>query len=140
VWGRPHYLEAPDFRPLADVPPRTGRRWQVALAHGHLVRDRHDLARSWRIYPADVAASDRDYVALGHWDVACRLLAGRTLACYSGSPVTPGWATERLSGCALLITLDEAAGVQVRAHRFADAAAHHEVPAVDPDPWLEPDS
>lgn len=138
VWGRPHHLDAHDFRPLADLPPRTSHRWQVALAHGHLVRDRHDLSRSWLIHPDEVAASGRDYVALGHWDVACRLLAGETLACYSGSPVTPSWSTQRLSGCALLITLDAAAGVQVRAYRLPDAALHEDLPAVDLDPSLEP--
>ena len=68
AWGRPH-TSWDDFRPMAQVPPRGGAHWQIALAHGHLQRGIHDVGRAYPIDPAEIAASDRDYVALGHWVV-----------------------------------------------------------------------
>jgi DNA repair exonuclease SbcCD nuclease subunit len=100
IWGRPHpdYL---DMRPLADLPPRDGHTWQVALAHGHMVLGRHDLHRAYLITPEEIAASDRDYVALGHWDVPHDMSAGTVTAAYSGS-------ASRYRVCAL-VTLTSAA-------------------------------
>lgn len=85
LWGRPHVSFA-DNRPLHDMPPRGELPWQVALAHGHLVRYDDDLHRSYLITSDEIAACDRDYLALGHWDVQHDVSAGSTKAWYSGSP------------------------------------------------------
>jgi DNA repair exonuclease SbcCD nuclease subunit len=85
LWGRAHHAYD-DNRPLADVPPRGTQPWQVALAHGHLVRRPDDRHRSYLITSEEIAASDRDYVALGHWDVQQDVSAGPVTAWYSGSP------------------------------------------------------
>jgi DNA repair exonuclease SbcCD nuclease subunit len=85
LWGRPHISFA-DSRPLSGLPPRGDQPWQVALAHGHLVRYPEDRHRSYLITSEEIAASDRDYVALGHWDVQHDASAGDVTAWYSGSP------------------------------------------------------
>ena len=84
IWGRPH-PDYGDLRPLAGVPARGGRRWHVALAHGHLVLRADDLHRAYQITPDEIAASDHDYVALGHWDVPHDMSSGGVSAHYSGS-------------------------------------------------------
>lgn len=112
IWGRPHCGYA-DFRPLAGVPPRGRARWQVALAHGHLVRGPDDLRRAYLIDPAEIAASGRDYVALGHWDVPFDASSGAVVAAYSGSP-------SRLGACALTtLWLDAGGGRHVDVERLA---------------------
>ena len=93
IWGRPHSSYA-DFRPLADVPPRSDATWQVAMAHGHLTRGPADLQRAYPIAPQEIAASGRDYVALGHWDMPFDASSGSVTAAYSGSP-------SRVGACAL---------------------------------------
>jgi exonuclease SbcD len=94
IWGKPH-LSYDDNRPLAGLPPRGPSTWQVALAHGQLVLGTGDLHRSYLITSEEIAASDRDYVALGHWDVPRDVSAGPVSASYSGSP-------SRKSVCALV--------------------------------------
>ena len=85
VWGRAHTSYG-DSRPLAEPPPRGHQPWQVALAHGHLVRSAEDRLRSYLITSDEIAACGRDYVALGHWDVQRDVSAGGVTAWYSGSP------------------------------------------------------
>jgi DNA repair protein SbcD/Mre11 len=112
IWGRPHCSYA-DFRPLADVPPRGRATWQVALAHGHLVRGPDDLHRAYLIDPAEIAASGRDYVALGHWDVPFDASSGGVTAAYSGSP-------SRMGACALTtLWLDAGGGRHADVERLA---------------------
>jgi DNA repair exonuclease SbcCD nuclease subunit len=94
IWGRPH-CDWDDFRPLERVPPRGPATWQVALAHGHLNRGPADRGRAYPIAREEIAASDRDYVALGHWDVPFDASSGGVTAAYSGSP-------SRLGTCALV--------------------------------------
>jgi DNA repair exonuclease SbcCD nuclease subunit len=83
-WGRPHTSYA-DMSPLADVPARGGARWQIGLAHGQVVRGRADQGRAYLIHPEQIAACQRDYLALGHWDVPGDASAGEVVAAYSGS-------------------------------------------------------
>ncbi len=85
VWGRPH-VDYADLRPLHCPPPRGPERWQVALAHGHLVRAPWDLERSFLIFPREIAESGRHYVALGHWELPYNASMGAVAAAYSGSP------------------------------------------------------
>ncbi len=94
VWGKPH-MSFDDNRPLDGLPPRGTSTWQVALAHGQLVLGAGDLHRSYLITSEQIAASDRDYIALGHWDVPRDVSAGPVAASYSGSP-------SRKSVCAVI--------------------------------------
>jgi DNA repair protein SbcD/Mre11 len=106
IWGRPHCSYA-DFRPMADVPPRGRATWQVAMAHGHLTRGPADLHRAYPITPAEIAGSDRDYVALGHWDVPFDASSGPVVAAYSGSPSRMG------AGALTTLWLDDGGGRHV---------------------------
>jgi DNA repair protein SbcD/Mre11 len=101
IWGRPH-PDYGDLRPLDGIPPRSGRMWDVALAHGHMVLRNEDRHRAYQITPEEIAASDRDYVALGHWDVYHDMSAGDVEARYSGS-------ASRFGSCAL-VTLSVVGG------------------------------
>jgi DNA repair exonuclease SbcCD nuclease subunit len=103
LWGRPHMSFA-DSRPLSGLPPRGAQPWQVALAHGHLVRYPDDRHRSYLITSEEIASSDRDYVALGHWDVQHDASAGDVTAWYSGSP--------RRYALSALVTFSEPSGVR----------------------------
>jgi DNA repair exonuclease SbcCD nuclease subunit len=94
IWGKPH-MSYDDNRPLDGLPPRGASTWQVALAHGQLVLGAGDLHRSYLITSEDIAGSDRDYIALGHWDVPRDVSAGTVAASYSGSP-------SRKSVCAIV--------------------------------------
>jgi DNA repair exonuclease SbcCD nuclease subunit len=85
IWGKPH-MSYDDNRPLEGLPPRGTSTWQVALAHGQLVQSTDDLRRAYLITPEEIAGSERDYVALGHWDVQRDVSAGPVAAWYSGSP------------------------------------------------------
>jgi DNA repair exonuclease SbcCD nuclease subunit len=99
IWGKPH-MSYDDNRPLDGLPPRGPSTWQLALAHGQLVQSSDDLRRAYLITSEEIAGSDRDYVALGHWDVPRDVSAGPVAAWYSGSP-------SRKAVCALVtLTLD----------------------------------
>ena len=89
IWGRPHHLYD-DFKPLRNPPPPGPETWQIAMAHGHYVRDHRDWGRSWPILPEEIDASGRDYVALGHWDAHMVLPHDAVVACYPGSPTWTG--------------------------------------------------
>jgi DNA repair exonuclease SbcCD nuclease subunit len=91
VWGRAH-RDYGDMVPLADVRPRR-TRWQIALAHGHYdpAADRSVFPRaSWLINDEEIAATQADYVALGHWNRAVKVGNGGVAAYYSGSPEYAG--------------------------------------------------
>ena len=82
IWGRPH-LDHVDMLPLESPRPRS-TRWQIAMAHGLWVDS--DSHHAWLIYDEHIAATDADYVALGHRDSAERVGNGAVPAYYSGSP------------------------------------------------------
>jgi len=84
VWGRPH-LDYADYSPLAH-PRQRSTRWQIAVAHGHWVRNDGDRHRSWLIHDQEIAATGADYLALGHWPGAGTAGDGTVPAYYSGSP------------------------------------------------------
>lgn len=87
IAGRPH-RSFDDMHPLPEPAPRAAR-WRIVMAHGHYVApaDWADEAhRSWRISDDVLAATDADYVALGHWDRPVAVGDGRVRAFYSGSP------------------------------------------------------
>jgi DNA repair exonuclease SbcCD nuclease subunit len=116
IWGKPH-LSYDDNRPLDGLPPRGTARWQVALAHGQLVQGSGDLYRSYLITAEEIEASERDYVALGHWDVPRDVSTDSVVACYSGSP-------SRKAVCALVTMAHDAGGRRVHVESIAlDPAA-----------------
>jgi DNA repair exonuclease SbcCD nuclease subunit len=117
VWGRPVVQHRPEFRPLADMPTRTPGLWRIAMGHGHVPFPGED-GRSSPIFPADIAAADCDYIALGHWDRQAEVTQGGVLAHYSGAPYSPRGLTS-----ALVVTLDPVAGVAVQSVPLAEAAA-----------------
>ncbi len=87
IRGRAHH-GYDDMSPFHTPRPR-GTRWLVIMAHGHYVpaqewkRESH---RAWKFVDSDIAATEADYIALGHWDRAVRVGDGRVPAYYSGSP------------------------------------------------------
>lgn len=107
-WGRPH-LSYADMSPMADVPARGDARWQIGMAHGQLVRGPQDHGRAYLIHPEQIAGCDRDYLALGHWDVPGDASQGPVVAAYSGS--------FRRVGVAALVTLSE--GQQTNVERLS---------------------
>jgi DNA repair exonuclease SbcCD nuclease subunit len=99
VCGRPH-MDYVDMAPLF-LPTSRNARHQVVMAHGHFVRADYDLHRSWLLHDTDIEATQTDYVALGHWEVAQRVGSGRVEAHYSGSPHRGGTLNVvRLNGAA----------------------------------------
>jgi DNA repair exonuclease SbcCD nuclease subunit len=87
IWGKPH-RDYSDMVPLDSPRPRSSF-WQIAMAHGHYQKlaDRSMVLRpSWLISEAEIAATEVDYLALGHWNRAARVGDGRVEAHYSGSP------------------------------------------------------
>ena len=87
ICGRPH-RDFSDMAPLAALPSRKDR-WRIVMAHGH-----YEPQPDYRVWPrpcwlfgdADLAATDADYVALGHWNRTAQVGAGAMQAWYSGSP------------------------------------------------------
>ncbi|MDP6606373.1 MAG: metallophosphoesterase [Dehalococcoidia bacterium] len=103
IWGRAHPDHGAAMRPLEGAPVERTARWQIAMAHGHLVRSQHDRRRSYQIETSEIDGGEHDYVALGHWDRYFQV-DSQTPAYYSGSPSH--------TGHALLVELGD--GVEVR--------------------------
>src|SRR5690606_13884567 len=101
----------PTFRPLHGVADRPEDGWYVVMGHGHYVGDvpPEKEMRSSPITAADIAATEADYVALGHWHVTTEVSEAGVAAWYPGSPVQSWW-----DGAAPLIERDPEAGVGVR--------------------------
>jgi DNA repair exonuclease SbcCD nuclease subunit len=86
VWGRAHRGYG-DMIPL-EHPRQRSTRWQVVLAHGHYMPlpDRATPLRpSWLIGDDELAATNADYIALGHWNRPATV-GGVKKAYYCGSP------------------------------------------------------
>lgn len=88
VWGRAHY-DYGNMSPLSEPRVRTTPR-QVAVAHGHWLRDHADSHRGWLITNEEISATAADYIALGHWPQATPAGDGKVSAYYSGSPDLAG--------------------------------------------------
>lgn len=111
LYGLAYHEAGRSRSPLAGLTPRPGRRWQVALVHGQL-RSSGLVGEDYApIEPAEIESSGLDYLALGHYHSFADHRAGRTRACYPGSPhrLDFGDAAERR---ALLVRLDDG-GVSV---------------------------
>jgi len=99
--------------PLADVHvERTGPNaasYQVGMIHGALAipgkTDRDDVV----VTHEEIAASDLDYLALGHWHSFQQGRDGRTTWAYAGAP-EPVAISQDGAGKAALVTLERAGG------------------------------
>ena len=87
IWGYAH-RDYGNMAPLATARPRRAR-WHVAMAHGHyqpVLEPDVTLRPSWIITDSEIAATQADYLALGHWNRAIKVGDGSVAAYYSGSP------------------------------------------------------
>ena len=107
VWGRAMADHEPGYRPLAEVPPRPDTQWYVVAAHGHLNLTPDDAHRSSPITHEEIAATEADYVALGHWHVTTDASHGGVVAWYPGAPMG-----QPSNGTAALVTFDNGVTVQ----------------------------
>lgn len=105
VWGKPITSYGGDLRPLSGIPPRGPERWQMAAAHGYYVGSQSHHAWNFQISEEEIIASDRDYIALGHWG---------TFRCVHDYPVKAYYAGSLPSAVAI-VELHEF-GVFVRPH------------------------
>ncbi len=84
-WGHAH-VDYDNMVPLR-TPKQRSARWHIVLAHGHYEEDGAiPLRPSWLISDAEIAATQADYLALGHWNRAAQVGPGTVPAWYSGSP------------------------------------------------------
>jgi DNA repair exonuclease SbcCD nuclease subunit len=111
VHGPVFAMKRAPHSPLADVHvDRTGQgaaSYQVGLIHGAVAipgkTDRDDVV----VTREEIAASDLDYLALGHWHSFQQGRDGRTTWAYSGAP-EPVAISQDGAGKVLLVTLDRA--------------------------------
>ncbi|MBI4266763.1 MAG: metallophosphoesterase [Chloroflexi bacterium] len=111
IWGKPVNSEGNGFRPMAGIPPRSGERWQLAVAHGYYVVDLRDRMYSLQISEEEIAGSFCDYVALGHSAGYRCVYDGVVKAYYSGSP--------SMDSMVVLVDLHREAGVRVSTRQLS---------------------
>jgi DNA repair exonuclease SbcCD nuclease subunit len=91
VWARPTIEHEPWYRPLHGAPPRPKEGWYVAVAHGDFVGGRIRESVTHHASPItieDIAETNADYVALGHWERAKCVSESPILTWYSGVPLS----------------------------------------------------
>ena len=133
VWGRAHTEQDPRFRPFEGMPPRGDAAWQLGAGHGHFLHPRALLHHSFHIRAEHLVASERDYVALGHWEQLTRVEAGdRTVAAYSGAPEPLGHA-RAIGGRVLIVDLMEDGSVRLTAQSVEEGAPieHDDLPYLE---------
>ena len=108
LWGRAMPAHAREYRPLEGAPGRPDDGWYVVMGHGHYEEQPEPLGRSSPIAPQEIAATEADYVALGHWHMSRDLSVDGVVAWYSGAP--SGVAS---TGCVNVVHLDPDSGVTV---------------------------
>ncbi|MFI5225464.1 MAG: exonuclease SbcCD subunit D, partial [Candidatus Limnocylindrales bacterium] len=107
VYGRVFATKRATQSPLADfhAAPSGKRTWRIGMIHGSLSvagKTEHDEV----VFTAEeIAASELDYLALGHWHSVQRGRAGGTVYAYSGAP-EPVAVDQDRAGKVLLVTLD----------------------------------
>jgi DNA repair exonuclease SbcCD nuclease subunit len=111
VWGRAMREHEPQFRPLAHIPVRDGRRWCLALGHGFFYPERQRPERSSPIFADEIRDTGWDYVALGHHHVRADVSQGGVAAWYAGAPALHGG--DAALGSALRIDFSAETGVRV---------------------------
>ncbi len=92
-----------------DDPSVKAGGWQIGMVHGSLAVpgrfDNDDVSFT----DAEVAQSNLDYLALGHWHSFREGRSGKTVWAYSGAP-EPVAVDQDGAGQVLLVTLDESGG------------------------------
>ena len=107
VYGRVFATKRATQSPLADfqAAPSGKRTWRIGMIHGSLSvagKTEHDEV----VFTAEeIAASELDYLALGHWHSVQRGRAGGTVYAYAGAP-EPVAVDQDRAGKVLLVTLD----------------------------------
>lgn len=86
VWGRPVVEHSPAFEPLQDLPAPPSDRFNVVVAHGHVIQGASNTDRSSPIALDPLLDSGWSYAALGHWHEFRVWRRDGMAACYSGSP------------------------------------------------------
>ncbi|MDP8905632.1 MAG: DNA repair exonuclease [Chloroflexota bacterium] len=86
-----------------------GMRFQVGMVHGALYTAGQVEQDDVIFTQEEIAESDLDYLALGHWHSARRGRVGRTTWAYSGAP-EPLALDQEGAGYVLLVALEEANG------------------------------
>ncbi|MFT7222371.1 MAG: exonuclease SbcD, partial [Candidatus Azotimanducaceae bacterium] len=109
IWGRGIVDHHPGNKPLENVPDHDAAGWFIGMTHGYYVNRGADMYSSL-ITPEEIAASNLDYLALGHVHVFSTMQHGRTLAAYPGSPNLSQGAKEMTVA---LVDLDADKGVSV---------------------------
>jgi exonuclease SbcD len=133
VWGRAHTEQDPRFEPFRETPPPGEAAWQIGIGHGHYIHPRALLHHSFHVREDELAASGRDYVALGHWEQLTRVAAGpSTIAAYSGAPEPLGHGRS-IGGRVLLADLLEDGAVRLAAHSVDGEAPidHDDLPYLE---------
>jgi DNA repair protein SbcD/Mre11 len=83
-----------------------GRVWQIGMIHGSLAVPGRFDSDEVSFTEAEIAASNLDYLALGHWHSFREGRAGRTVWAYSGAP-EPVALDQDGAGQVALVALDE---------------------------------
>ena len=133
VWGRSHTEQLPDFQPFINPPPRGNAPWQIGVGHGHYIHPKALLHHSFHIREQHLIDSQRDYIALGHWEQMTRVSGGESVvAAYSGAPEGLGHVGE-IGGRVLIVDLHEDGKVEITAHSVADKPkiAHDDIPLLE---------
>ena len=131
VWGKAHTEAYTAFEPFDLTPPCGEASWQIGVGHGHYIHPQALLHHSFHIREAHLVASERDYIALGHWDRMTRVAAGeRTIAAYSGCPEG---LSQRNGGWVMLVDLMEDGSVRLTAHPLGEepGLSHDEIPILE---------
>ena len=100
--------------PLRDLDASTdgsGATWQVGLLHGSIAipgkTDRDEVV----VTLDEIAATNLDYLALGHWHSSQQGKSGTVAFAYAGAPEAVALDQDR-AGKVLLVELDEAGGAR----------------------------
>ena len=109
IWGKPIAFYDESFLPLGDIPQYQNQgHWNIAVAHGYYVDSEPPAFPSLNIRHEEIAASGRDYIALGHVPVFRCACNEPVKAYYSGSP--------SVSGTVAIVDLVDNEGVQITCH------------------------
>ena len=107
VYGRCFATKRAPQSPLADL--RAGAdgraRWQIGMVHGSIAIPGSTDGDDVVVTSEEIAASELDYLALGHWHSMSTGRAGRTQYAYSGAP-EPVAVDQDRAGRALAVTLE----------------------------------
>src|SRR5919108_217070 len=111
IIGRVFPQKRAPHSPLRDVDAGPERRatWRIGMVHGAVAIPGKTDADDVVITTDEIAATNLDYLALGHWHSAQRGRAGEVMYAYAGAP-EPLALDQVGAGKVMLVTLEEVAG------------------------------